>query len=186
MMPFLIVIHIIACLVLIAVILLQAGRGQGFGGTFGSGEGTQTIFGTRSADFLSKATSVCAVLFLFTCLGLDIMEARKGSSLLESSPKLKAEDLKALQQALKDLETKEAARKTPEAGADQAKSETAPIETAPQGSVPADSTSAVSDAAVSTPVQAADAAPEPAVVTSVPESVPSAQTAEPPKPVEQK
>ncbi|MBI4431400.1 MAG: preprotein translocase subunit SecG [Candidatus Omnitrophica bacterium] len=109
---FITVIHIIVCFVLIAVILLQAGRGQGFGGTFGGGEGTQTIFGTRSADFLSKATTVCAILFLFTCIGLDVLEARKGRSLFETSPKLESEDLKVLQDALKELEAKEAAEKT--------------------------------------------------------------------------
>ena len=106
-------VHVVVCFVLIAVILLQAGRGQGFGGSFGSGEGTQTIFGTRSADFLSKATSVCAILFLFTCIGLDVMESRKGRSLFES-PKLKSEDLQALQKALKELEAKEASQKKTE------------------------------------------------------------------------
>ncbi len=110
------IIHVIVCFVLIAVILLQAGRGQGFGGSFGSGEGTQTIFGTRSADFLSKATSVCAILFLFTCIGLDIMETRKGRSLFES-PKLKSEDLEALQQALKELEAKQASETVANVGA---------------------------------------------------------------------
>ena len=73
----LIVLHVIVCLVLVLVILLQAGRGQGMGGTsFGFGGGVQTLFGTKAGDFLTKATSVCAILFLVTCTSLDIIESR--------------------------------------------------------------------------------------------------------------
>ena len=78
------VIHIIACLVLIAVILLQAGRGGGVADTFG---GTaQSIFGSRGAAFLTRATTVCAILFMLTSLTLAFLSARQGHSLMESSP----------------------------------------------------------------------------------------------------
>lgn len=76
-------VHVIVCLVLIVVILLQAGRSQGLtGATFGGN--VQSLFGTKASSFLTKATSVCAILFLFTCIGLSIMEARKSRSLYQT------------------------------------------------------------------------------------------------------
>jgi preprotein translocase subunit SecG len=64
------IIHVIVCLFLILVILLQAGKGGGMGAAFG-GAGTQTVFGGRgAATFLSKVTSVMAFMFVFTSLVL--------------------------------------------------------------------------------------------------------------------
>lgn len=77
-----IVIHIIVCLILIAVILLQAGRGGGLSETFGM-DATRTIFGTKVSLFLTRATVVAACLYLLTCLALGIMTSRRGKSLIE-------------------------------------------------------------------------------------------------------
>ncbi len=64
------IIHVIACVVLILVILLQAGKGGGMGATFGGG-GSQTVFGGRGAQtFLGKVTSACAGIFMLTSLTL--------------------------------------------------------------------------------------------------------------------
>lgn len=64
-MTLLIVLHIAVCAFLIFVILLQPGKADG-GVTFG-GSSSQTIFGSKGAgNFLTKTTSVCAVLFLLT------------------------------------------------------------------------------------------------------------------------
>jgi len=82
MYAFLIIIHIIASLVLIAVILLQAGRGGGLNEAFG-GSSTQTIFGTSATAFLKKATSVCAIVFLTTSLTLAIYSSRRSKSIME-------------------------------------------------------------------------------------------------------
>lgn len=82
MYGFLIIIHVIAAIVLIAVILLQAGKGGGLSETFGGGT-TRTIFGTKANTFLTRATSVCAVVFLMTCLVLAIGSTRRGRSLME-------------------------------------------------------------------------------------------------------
>ena len=77
-------VHIIVCLVLIIVILLQAGRDQGLtGGSFGGN--VQSLFGTKASSFLTKATSVCAILFLFTCIGLNILEIQKSRSLFQAN-----------------------------------------------------------------------------------------------------
>lgn len=82
MITLIIVIHIIACFILIATILLQAGRGGGLSGLFGSGA-TQTIFGARASTFLTRATTVAAIAFLLTSISLTVFSSRRGKSLLE-------------------------------------------------------------------------------------------------------
>ena len=75
-------IHVFVCLVLIAVILLQAGRGGGLADSFGGGA-AQSIMGTRGTVYLTRATTLCAVIFIATSLTLDILSIRKGRSLME-------------------------------------------------------------------------------------------------------
>ncbi|MCH8319464.1 MAG: preprotein translocase subunit SecG [Acidobacteria bacterium] len=71
--------HIIASLVLILVVLLQSGKAGDLAATFGS-TGSQTAFGARgAATVLTRATTVCAVIFMVTSLTLAIMFT-KGSS----------------------------------------------------------------------------------------------------------
>ena len=81
MIVLLLIVHVIVSLVLIAVILLQAGKGGGLSDAFGGA--SQQLFGTKSSAFLNKATSVCAVLFLITCLSLGVLSGRGRKSLLE-------------------------------------------------------------------------------------------------------
>lgn len=81
--PLILVIHVFLCFILIAVILLQAGRGGGLSDAFG---GTaQSMFGTRGAAYLTRATTVCAVLFMLTSLGMALLSAQRGRSLLEGA-----------------------------------------------------------------------------------------------------
>jgi len=79
---FLIVLHVIASLVLIATILLQAGKGGGLSEMFESGS-VQSILGTSSAAFLKKFTAICAVIFLTTSLTLAIYSSRRARSLMD-------------------------------------------------------------------------------------------------------
>jgi len=68
--------HVIACLFLIAVVLLQQGKGQDLASAFGGG-GTQTAFGPRgSATVLSRATTILAAVFVVTSLALSIVRPR--------------------------------------------------------------------------------------------------------------
>ena len=70
-----IVLHVIACLFLIGVVLLQQGKGQDLASAFGGG-GTQTAFGPRgSANVLSRATTILAGLFMVTSLALTVLRA---------------------------------------------------------------------------------------------------------------
>ena len=80
-----IVFHVIACLFLIGVVLLQQGKGQDLASAFGGG-GTQTAFGPRgSANVLSRATTVLAGIFMVTSLALSVLKPR-ATSILEKVP----------------------------------------------------------------------------------------------------
>src|SRR5881394_1216144 len=79
---FLILIHVIVCIVLILVVLLQAGRGGGVSDMMGSGQ-PQSIFGTQTNQFMTRATEVCAVVFIITSLSLGIISTHRGKSLIE-------------------------------------------------------------------------------------------------------
>ena len=80
-----ITLHVIACLFLIGVVLLQQGKSQDLASAFGGG-GTQTAFGPRgSANVLSRATTVLAGVFMITSLGLSVMRPQS-SSILDKVP----------------------------------------------------------------------------------------------------
>ncbi len=100
-------IHIVVCFVLIVVILIQGGRGQGLTGpSFASGN-VQSLLGTRAADFLTKATTISAIFFLFTCIGLNIIETRKSKSLLEGSKSMAPVDIDAVKKALEQVKAEQ-------------------------------------------------------------------------------
>ncbi len=82
MFAFLIVVHIVVCIILIAVILLQAGKGAGLTEAFGGGETIQQVLGTQAPVVLKKATAVSAILFLVTSLLLGMVTAMTGKSLM--------------------------------------------------------------------------------------------------------
>ena len=71
-------IHVIVCVFLAVVVLLQSGKAADLAGAFG-GMGSQTVFGPRgSATVLSKATTIAAALFMVTSLSLSIISTRAG------------------------------------------------------------------------------------------------------------
>ncbi len=79
MLILLTVIHVVVCLFLIVVVLLQSGKAADLAGAFG-GMGSQTVFGPRgSATVLSRATTIAAALFMVTSLSLSILTMRQGS-----------------------------------------------------------------------------------------------------------
>lgn len=105
---FLTILHVIVCFTLILVILLQAGRGQGLSNaSFGSGN-VQSLFGTRAADFMTKATTVAAICFIMTSIGLDILETRKSKSLMELSDKTAPINLDQIKEALEKVKAQAA------------------------------------------------------------------------------
>ncbi|MEE8480650.1 MAG: preprotein translocase subunit SecG [Desulfobacterales bacterium] len=86
MLILLIVVHVIVCLALIMIVLLQTGKGADMGAAFGGGS-SQTLFGSTGAStFLSKATTVAAVVFMMTALALAYLSTHKtGSSIMLDS-----------------------------------------------------------------------------------------------------
>ncbi len=71
-----IIIHILACFLMIGAILLQSGKGAEIGAAFGGS--SQTVFGSRGpANFLSKFTVVVAAVFMITSLSLAILAKDK-------------------------------------------------------------------------------------------------------------
>ena len=81
------VLHVLVCIILILVVLLQSGKGADLAGAFG-GTSTQTAFGSRGpASFLSKLTTISAIIFMLTCLTLSVIGGkRSGKSVLETTP----------------------------------------------------------------------------------------------------
>lgn len=72
------VVHVAVSLFLIAVVLLQTGKRADLAGAFGGG-GSQTAFGTRgAATLLSKLTTITAVVFMLTSLGLALVTVGDG------------------------------------------------------------------------------------------------------------
>ncbi|HUL23974.1 MAG TPA: preprotein translocase subunit SecG [Thermodesulfobacteriota bacterium] len=84
-MAIIIVIHVLVCIALILIVLLQAGKGAEMGAAFGGA--SQTIFGSAGAmGFLSKLTTVAAVIFMITSLLLTFSSTRKGSTIMKERP----------------------------------------------------------------------------------------------------
>ena len=73
MFTLVVIVHVIVSLVLLFVVLLQSGKAGDLASAFGGG-GSQTAFGARgAATLLTRATTICAVLFMLTSLSLAIM-----------------------------------------------------------------------------------------------------------------
>lgn len=82
----LIVLHFLVCLILILVVLLQTGKGADLAGAFGGG-GSQTALGSRgAATVLSKATTIAAIVFMFTSMALALYSSRRTSDVLQNAP----------------------------------------------------------------------------------------------------
>jgi preprotein translocase subunit SecG len=87
--------HVIVCVILVLVVLLQSGKGADLAGAFGGGA-TQTAFGSRGpASFLSKMTTAAAIVFMLTSIGLSMITTRTESkSVLETTKQQNAAPVK--------------------------------------------------------------------------------------------
>jgi preprotein translocase subunit SecG len=71
-------VHVIVCLFLVIVVLLQSGKGSDIAAAF-SGQGSQTAFGPRgAATALSRATTWSAIIFMVTSISLGVMALKQG------------------------------------------------------------------------------------------------------------
>jgi preprotein translocase subunit SecG len=131
-----VIFHVLVCVLLVVVVLMQSSKGEGLAGAFGGGSGlTGAVFGGRgAASFLSKATTVLAIIFMINCGILAFMSSsragltRGGSAATESA---------VTKEAAKELERQAQQQRQIPAGempgaTDQTESQTAPA-TEPAG-----------------------------------------------------
>ncbi len=83
MITFLTVVHIITCILLVATILMQSGKGGGLAESFSSAE---SLLGAQTSVVMVRVTTGIACVFLFTCLSLAVLTARQGTSLMRRVP----------------------------------------------------------------------------------------------------
>jgi preprotein translocase subunit SecG len=100
MSTLLVVLHVLVCIFLIAVVLLQRGKGAEIGAVFGSGA-SSTVFGSRGAgNFLTKLTTASAVIFMLTSLSLSYLWTPSGSDRLFDEPAAAGENLAPAEEPL--------------------------------------------------------------------------------------
>lgn len=75
-----IAIHVIVCVLLIVIILIQRGRGGGLAESF---SGAESMFGTKTSAFLTRTTTVLSILFFVTCLSLAVLSVKASRSLMK-------------------------------------------------------------------------------------------------------
>ena len=78
-MSLVITIHVIACIFLVSIVLVQRGRGGGFVENLSN---LDSVFGTKTSTFLTKATTISAVAFFITCLLLALLSVQRSKSLV--------------------------------------------------------------------------------------------------------
>jgi len=90
MYVFLIILHIIVSIALIAIVLLQSGKGAEMGASFGA-SGSQSVFGAGGGStFMSKMTTGAAIIFMLTSLTLAYLGKAGSSSIMSSKAATKA------------------------------------------------------------------------------------------------
>ena len=88
MLQFILIIHVLLAVSVIALVLMQHGKGADIGASFGSGA-SQTVFGSQGAtSFLMKLTGLLAALFFTTSIALTYMvgQQAKGQEILMPKP----------------------------------------------------------------------------------------------------
>ncbi len=154
-------IHVLVCLILIGVVLVQQGKGADMGAVFGGS--SSTVFGSSGAgNFLTRLTAGCATLFMLTSLSLTYIGARGMTSTVFDSAMPEPPPLEA--PAAPDTAGEApAAAPQPEAAAPEAPAPAAEAAPQPEAAAPA-AGSAAGEAAAETANEAAlavgaDAAP---------------------------
>ena len=101
MYTFLLIVHVIVSLFLIFIILIQSGKGEGLADVFGGGSSQTTIFGARTGNFLTKATTASAIIFMLTCLILAFMSRKQGGGSVVERDLKKQEVQKVIDKVMK-------------------------------------------------------------------------------------
>lgn len=97
MYTFLVIMFIIVSFAMVIVILLQAGKGQGLAGAIGGGAGGSSVFGGRgAADFLSKATTWAAILYMAFAVLIGVLYKSEADSAQQSLIQQRAQQQEAM------------------------------------------------------------------------------------------
>jgi preprotein translocase subunit SecG len=82
----LLILHVLACVFLVLVVLLQTGKGADMGAVFGGS--SSTVFGSSGAgNFLTRLTTATAIIFMLTSMGLTYLSSNPTSStIFDSAP----------------------------------------------------------------------------------------------------
>lgn len=84
------IIHVLMCFAIIAIVLLQAGKGADIGSAFG-GAGSQAVFGSMGTPtVLGKITGAIAIIFTLTSFSLAILGGDRSSSVVRDAPPVSA------------------------------------------------------------------------------------------------
>jgi preprotein translocase subunit SecG len=78
MLAFFSTVHVVLCIFMIFVILLQPGKDAGMGAALGGGAATSAFGGRGAVTFLGKVTAACAITYFVTSLGLSFVGLRQG------------------------------------------------------------------------------------------------------------
>jgi preprotein translocase subunit SecG len=132
--------HVIVCVILVLVVLLQSGRGADLAGAFGGGA-TQTAFGSRGpASFLSKMTTIAAIVFMMTSLSLALMSSARtntGSKSILETTKGEAAKPEKSDVKLPPVPTREQIQRAQEAAEAAKQQQAAPVTTPAKNENPA-------------------------------------------------
>ena len=94
MFAIVIAIHVIVCIGLIFFVLIQSGKGGGLIESFSSAE---SIFGTKTNTFITKTTTILAITFFITCLGLAFFSIQQNKSIVERGIKKQIKNIEETQ-----------------------------------------------------------------------------------------
>jgi len=110
-----VILHVVMCIALILIVLLQTGRGADMGAVFGGGS-SQTVFGSSGpGTFFGKVTTVIATIFMLTSLWLSYSATTHKGSIMEGSVKSVVEQTVPKKQKIPQ-DTKQPAGTTDSAG----------------------------------------------------------------------
>jgi preprotein translocase subunit SecG len=82
MMGLIVAVHVIVCIALIILVLIQRGKG---GGLVESFSGIESMLGTKTNAFLTRSTTVLSVIFFLTCLSLAFLSVKQSKSLMQNA-----------------------------------------------------------------------------------------------------
>lgn len=167
--------YVPACILLIAVVLLQKGKGMGFAGAFGTGGGTEAVFGPRAVRSLpQKITYTMAGLFMVIAMLMSMLSGRVGKG---SAPAMVPEEDMTSNTVNKIFDEKKDG--APAADANAAAPAAPNLVTTPVTPAPADGAAAPTEAPAA-PAPAAEAPAAPAA--EAPAAAPAAEAPAAPAP----